>query len=130
MVVTDLDHMGLQSLIERWADEESADRRLLVILENKLSKARVVKSKDIPSHTVTMNSKVRLKKKMTGGRLVCTLVYPEEAGRRRRNLSVLSDIGMAVLGQSVGDSVEGTSGAEVFLIEAVLFQPEATALNI
>ena len=65
MVVTDLDHMGLQSLIERWADEESADRRLLVILENKLSKARVVKSKDIPSHTVTMNSKVRLKKKMT-----------------------------------------------------------------
>lgn len=94
-------------------------------LERRLAGAKRVPSAEAPAELVTMNSIVRYRLAATGARREVQLVYPQDARSRLRNrCSVLSALGLALLGTSEGDSVELGSGR--ILIEEVLHQPESS----
>lgn len=102
-------------------------------LRDELHRALVVKSTEIPSDVVTMNSRVRLRDLDSGDAVVFSLVYPSLAHRPgadapEMTVSVLAPVGTAILGYRVGDTIEWKvpAGVRRLKVEDVLFQPEAT----
>jgi regulator of nucleoside diphosphate kinase len=93
-----------------------------------LAVARVVRAEEIPPHVVTMNSHVVIEEVKTGELRDFTLVYPVDADPARRKLSVLSPVGIAVLGLAAGDETNlSTPYGEKLRIRVarILYQPEA-----
>ena len=92
-----------------------------------LSEAVVVPSADVPPTVVTLNSRVRIRTVGTGTEREVTLVRPGRADLRQGQVSVLTPVGSALLGRRAGDVVDcqAPAGRVRFLIEAVLYQPEA-----
>lgn len=67
-----------------------------------LKKARIVGSSEIPSGIVTMYAQAEIEDMAAGRRLKVVLCYPEHAEPRAGYVSVLSPIGIALLGQELG----------------------------
>lgn len=101
---------------------------LLDSLEAELNRARVVASDEIPRYVVTMNTRVQLIDTATGEKVDYTLVFPSDADLQQGKLSILSDLGVAIIGFSVGDTVECLfpDGVRRIKIGMIYFQPEAT----
>ena len=98
-------------------------------LKRRLAAATRVSSDAVAAQLVTMNSIVRYRDPATGGRAEVQVVYPQDArSRLRGRCSVLSPLGLALLGASVGDLVEDDAGAarRRLYIEEVLHQPESS----
>jgi regulator of nucleoside diphosphate kinase len=74
-------------------------------LAAELQNAVVVKPDCIPPDVVTMNSRVRFEDKSSGAIRDVTIVFPKDANRSTDKVSVLSTVGMALLGVAVGDSI-------------------------
>ena len=68
-------------------------------------KAFIVSSEDVPPDVVTINSLLRVTELGSGYTFMCSVVLPWEASIENRRLSVLSGIGVAMLGESVGQIV-------------------------
>jgi regulator of nucleoside diphosphate kinase len=96
-------------------------------LEEEIGRARVVEPAAVPADVVTMNSRVSFEDVDTGERLEMTLVYPHDADVDHGRVSVLAPVGSALLGLSVGQSVEWPvpGGKRRLRVEAVTYQPEA-----
>ena len=93
-----------------------------------LGTARMVRAEDISPHVVTMNSQVVIEEVQSGDLRDFTLVYPVDADPVRRKLSVLSPVGIAVLGLAAGDETDlSTPYGETLRIRIarILYQPEA-----
>lgn len=100
----------------------------VVDLEEELGRAVVVPPEKIPANVVTMNSKVRFRNEVTGEESEVTLVYPQEANVNEGKVSVLAPVGSALLGLSVGETIDWempNGKVRRFKIVAVLYQPEA-----
>ncbi|GAM10856.1 regulator of nucleoside diphosphate kinase [Geobacter sp. OR-1] len=125
--ITEYDVSRLEDLLELAKEFNYRDRDDLKKLEEELSVAKVVDSKDIPPNIVTMNSKFRLRDLNADKEMVLTLVFPKDANIEKGKISVVSPIGTATLGYSVGDTIEWNirSAAKKFKIEEILYQPEA-----
>ncbi|QDK38343.1 nucleoside diphosphate kinase regulator [Bdellovibrio sp. NC01] len=120
--VTDLDYQRLSSLAAQTESEAG------LALEEELSRANVIAQKDIPPTIVTMNSRVRFVDELNGTEQEMTLVYPKDANLEAGKISILAPIGVALLGLSVGQSIDwklpnGT--IKKLTVKAVSFQPEA-----
>lgn len=93
-------------------------------LQRLLETADIVAPREIPDDVVTMNSKVRLKDDQVDHDMDLSLVFPADAGRdrdiERFDVSILSPLGLSLLGRRIGDVV----GRRVH-IEGLLYQPEA-----
>ena len=96
-------------------------------LERKLRLASIVFPWNVAADVVTMNSTVRVFDAVSRAHAPLTVVYPQEAGADSGSVSVLSILGTAILGRRAGESAgPGTEhGTRRFLIEKVLYQPEA-----
>jgi regulator of nucleoside diphosphate kinase len=97
-------------------------------LESELVRANVVSREKIPKDVVTMNSRVIFENETTRERREITLVYPERADIDAGKISVLVPVGTALLGLSVGQSIDWElPGGEKqrYRIVEVPFQPEA-----
>lgn len=96
-------------------------------LVGELDRALVVAPEDVPNDVVTMNSKMRLVDVATGDAMEMSLVFPEDADPAGGTVSILAPVGTAIIGYSEGDSIDWPtpSGIRTYLIEKVLFQPEA-----
>jgi regulator of nucleoside diphosphate kinase len=92
-----------------------------------LRTARAVPPADVPRDVITMNSRFALKDLRTGGAIAYALVYPEAEAPRDGKLSVLSPMGMALLGARTGDVVRWSdeSGPATAEVLRLLYQPEA-----
>ncbi len=125
--ITEYDVSRLEDLLELAKEFNYRDRDDLKKLEEELSVAKIVDSQDIPPNIVTMNSKFRLRDLNTDKEMVLTLVFPKEANIQEGKISVVSPIGTATLGYSVGATIEWNirSAAKKFKIEEILYQPEA-----
>lgn len=101
--------------------------RTLVDLEQELSRGEVVAATDVPKGVITMHSRVRVRDIESGQDDTYILVYPPEADISEGRISVLSPLGMALLGESMGHTIEfhAPAGARKLKIEKVLYQPEA-----
>jgi len=99
----------------------------LTELSKDLSRARVVPVEELPAKVVTLNSKVELGIAILEEKSVCTLVFPGDV-TDKNTISVLSPVGMAILGYAEGDTVtwDVPSGRCSIKIQKVLYQPKAS----
>lgn len=89
--------------------EELRKRRLSLYNEEKLrlelKNARQVLRKEIPENVVAVNKSVKVKNSVTGEEFTYKLVAPDKAKRKNLTHSILSPIGVAVIGYSEGSEV-------------------------
>jgi len=124
-VLTELDHVRLATLSSRGPKATQPHSRGIDTL---LDDAHVVPSRRVGSDIVTMYSQVLVRFMEGGVRRKLTLCYPEDAEPQEGFVSVLSPVGLALLGQRVGAAVSWVSpdgGERRAEVDAILFQPEA-----
>lgn len=125
-VLTELDHVRLATLSSRGS---RARLRSSPGIDAVLDDARVVPSRRVAPDIVTMYSQVLLRFADGGMKRELTLCYPQDAEPQFGFVSVLSPVGLSLLGQQVGATVRWKSpvGIERMAeVEAILFQPEAS----
>jgi len=118
--LTDLDYSRLDRLL---------DRQFVPALADLLAHAEVESSRAIDERVVTMYSQFELLDLDTDRRQTLTICYPGDAQPLAGFISVLSPVGLSVLGLKAGDVARRQApNGEVCLsrVAAVLFQPEAT----
>lgn len=127
IVVSSLDHSRLHDLVITAKQFATASTELLDSLESELARAKVVTPDQIPPYVVTMNTCVHLTDLATGEDSKVVLVYPSDANRAKENLSILSELGVAIIGFSVGDTIPWKSpdGLRRLRVNSIDFQPEA-----
>jgi regulator of nucleoside diphosphate kinase len=125
ITVSSLDMQRLEELLETLPREALQAQQALV---DELNRAHVVEPDKVPAGLVTMNSTVRFRMEPEGKVFERTLVYPSGADGSPEKISVLAPIGSALLGLSVGDSIDWPSprdGEMTVRIVEILYQPEA-----
>jgi regulator of nucleoside diphosphate kinase len=127
ITLTFSDYIHLQDLLRSARQFGFQPSVLVDALEAELNRAEVVTSSAVPGHVFTMNTCAQLTDTSTGECSEYTLVFPGEANPQQGKLSVLSELGVALLGFSVGDAVEWESpdGPRSARIDQFSFQPEA-----
>ena len=80
-----------------------------IALMDELNRAEILPPEQIPADVVTMHSRVECEDVASGEDHVLTLVYPNEADFERGRVSVLAPVGSALLGLSVGQSIDWTT---------------------
>ncbi len=127
MYVTEHDLKHLQALIDEAAWNGARQRVELKRLADALSGRTLLPSDEVPPDVITLNSRVQLFELDTGDTLTCSLVLPQEADIARYKISVLSPVGMAMLGHRVGDIFDSPApgGTKRLEVTAIWYQPEA-----
>ena len=123
ITVTRLDMQRLEQMLHNLDDYDAAAEAL----EAELARANFVGHTDIPSDVVTMNSKAHFREESSAADYQLTLAYPAQGGIDG-NVSVLAPIGMALLGLSVGQSIDWVTPkgkALKLTLNQVAYQPEA-----
>lgn len=97
-------------------------------LAAELKRAVVIDSRCIATDIVTMNSRVRFEDQNTGERREVTIVFPHEANASTGSISVLTPVGTALLGLTVGQPIvwpfpDGTQ--HHLRVLKIISQPEA-----
>jgi regulator of nucleoside diphosphate kinase len=129
--ITNYDMERLQELLSNTKYIIEKDEKVLHKLEGKLKRAEIVFWKDIFHNVVTMNSQVRLREYDTKEEMVLDVVFPDEANPKWNHISVLTSLGTALIGRSVGDNIKWNPSAdttEQIEILEILFQPEANKM--
>ena len=118
--VTEVDKARLQSLLA-FEDGEAT-----VELEHEIERAIVVDPQHVAGDVITMNSRVVLQ--LDDEQKEVALVYPEDADERSGKLSVLSEVGAAILGYQEGDAMDWIVSERTrhIRIERVIYQPESS----
>lgn len=80
-------------------------------LVNKLTSAKLVPPARLPADVVTIGSQLSYRDEMTGRTQHVTLAWPERADISRGIVSVLTPVGVALLGLSAGDRFRWTTRA-------------------
>lgn len=96
------EHEKLTRLAEAFADRNGAASEALL---GELDRARVISDVRLPVDVVRMGSTLRYATE-TGDVRTVTLVYPGEADIAAGKVSVLTPIGAALIGLSVGQSID------------------------
>jgi len=126
MIITINDYQRLIGLIE-FASLTGKMPDIISNLYKGLVNAKMLPQANISSDVVTMNSRILLRDILNEKEADVTITYPQEADNRERKISVLSSIGVALLGRRVGDIVSWITpkGMGEFEILEVIYQPEA-----
>jgi len=119
-LLTDLDHVRLSKLMGRQSPPA---------LEELLEATDVVSPRDVPPDVVTMYTQLEVADAATGRRQKLTLCYPADAEPSTGFVSVLSPVGLGLIGTRVGTLARWRmpGGEEAAArVEQILFQPEAS----
>jgi len=125
IIVSSRDLARLEALLESPA---LSRHPAAIALSGELGRAQVLPPEQIPAGVVTMHSRVECVDELHGEPHSLTLVYPHEADVERGRVSVLAPVGSALLGLSVGQSIDwqAPGGRPLRLrVVAVHYQPEA-----
>ena len=123
IIITRADLQRLEALLDGLEEYGPAAQAL----EDELSRAQVVSHDQVPAGVVTMNSRVCCRDEGTGKEYHLVLVYPHEAGVEG-GVSILSPVGTALLGLSVGQHIDWPAPGGKLLkltLLSVDYQPEA-----
>ncbi|MEO5694748.1 MAG: nucleoside diphosphate kinase regulator [Usitatibacter sp.] len=127
-VITELDAARIRELGARLPALQNTLGPLSELMEMVAGHAHIVPSRGVPADIVTVNSTVSFRDELTGAVHRVTVVYPHEVSIPERRISILSPVGRALLGLSVGRiaAVELPDGAtrEIRILE-LHYQPEA-----
>jgi len=119
--LTELDHARLTKLLDQSPHHP--------VLEALLESTDVIRSREVPPDIVTMNSQLTLVDTQSGERRKLTLCYPQDADPASGFVSVLSPVGISLIGLRLGATAKWTlpGGAEGSArVAEILFQPEAS----
>jgi regulator of nucleoside diphosphate kinase len=100
--ITASDHARLRSLAE------AATIRMPDVadwLADELDRARIIRDERSTSGVVRMGDGVAFRDNTTGQVQTVSLVYPDEADITLKKISVLTPIGVALIGMSAGESI-------------------------
>jgi regulator of nucleoside diphosphate kinase len=120
LVITDVDFVRLSKLLDDAGEP-------IARLAEEMMRATVVPRAEVPPTVATMNSVVVYEDEQTGVRRSVRLVYPGEANVSAGAVSVLAPVGSALLGLSVGQTIEWDvpSARRRFRVVEISYQPEA-----
>lgn len=124
IIVTERDYERIDALLTGVVKELPG----IQALRDELQRAEVVLPDEIPPDVVTMNSRVRFENIATGKQAELTLVYPQDVDGNPDKVSILAPVGSALLGLSVGQTIEWQmSGGSILKLKVleVRDQPEA-----
>ena len=96
-------------------------------LRRELERAVVVSSAAVPPDVATMNSRVSYTDDCDGLTRTVSLAYPAEADAAAGKVSILEPVGLALLGLSVGQSIEWDfpdGSRRRLTLNQVQYQPE------
>jgi len=103
IIVSARDLARLEAILESPAlSRQPAAQALL----DELNRAEVLPPEQVPADVVTMHSEVECEDIASGEQHVLTLVYPNEADVEQARVSVLAPVGSALLGLSVGQTID------------------------
>ena len=124
--ITELDYTRLKKAILHARERYEADANYLDYLAFEIKKAEKIESKKIPPNVITMNSKVKLLNKKSKKETTVKIVYPKKANFKSGFVSILSPLGMALLGKEEGMEVSfsAPSGNVQMIIQEIEYQPE------
>ncbi len=124
--ISKFDKERLENLFSTLDESGCRNRTDLRELKEEVRRAQALDPKDVPPEVVTMNSRVRLRDLDSDEIVEYTLVFPKDADFEVGRISIMSAVGTAILGYSVGDVVEWTvpAGQRRLKIEALPYQPE------
>ena len=130
--ITDNDMRRLRELIMVARQFKKEEERYLQELEAELNRATIIKSQDVPPDVITMNAEVHLRDLNMKEEITYTLVFPDQADASQGRVSILAPIGTALLGYSVGDTIEWKvpAGVAKLKVEKIIYQPEANGKDI
>lgn len=130
--ISDNDMKKLRKLIFEARQFRREEEKYLLELETELNRGEVVRAHDIPANVITMNSEVHLRDLNTEEEITYRLVFPDHANASQGRISILAPVGMALLGYSVGDTIEWEipAGIAKLKVEKILYQPEANGRDI
>ena len=123
IVLSRFDQDRLERLLDKVGPRPDLDA-----LREEIERAEIVEPEAVPKNVVTMNSVVRFVDEESGRESEVKLVFPGHADVEVSRISVLAPIGSALLGLSVGDSIDWPlpKGHKRRLrVVAVTYQPEA-----
>lgn len=106
ITLTAIDHERLTQLATAATDtfpEVAAE------LADELARARVLAKGRHLDDTVRMGSEVLFRDEMTGRETTVTLVYPQDADIAQGRISILTPVGTALIGLSIGQSINWTT---------------------
>ena len=113
---------GVYDLIKDHIRREKSTPKEQEILKLQLKNAKQLTRKNLPLDVVTVDARVTIKNLLTNEEEVYTLVAPDRAKRRNSTESILSTIGLALVGCRVGDEVywdfeEGMKKMQILKVE-------------
>jgi regulator of nucleoside diphosphate kinase len=123
IVLSRFDQERLEKLLAKVGARPDLDA-----LRAEIDRAEVVEPEQIPPNRVTMNSRVRFVDEKSKDEHEITLVFPAHADVEKNRISVLAPVGSALLGISVGDTIEWplpNGRSRRLRVVAVTYQPEA-----
>lgn len=125
LTITGRDKRHLERMIDQ-IKQSGKKEEMLESLVNELKQATIVDSEAVSPKVVTMNSLVSVVDLETFERLQYKLVYPDQ-DNGSNTVSILSSIGLGMLGHQVGDEVElkKSTGSNRVRIARVDYQPDA-----
>lgn len=103
ITVSSRDLARLEALLESPAGRAAAGAEALAA---ELLRANVVAPEDMPADVVAMDSTVDCIDELSGESHALTLVWPRDADADAGKVSVLAPVGSALLGLSVGQSID------------------------
>ncbi|HEX7982900.1 MAG TPA: nucleoside diphosphate kinase regulator [Duganella sp.] len=103
IIVSSLDAERLEILLDALPPAEAATHDGLL---DELGRAEIVAPTDVPPGVVTMNSTVRFEIDTPREQLRLTLAYPRDMAGTADAISILTPVGTALLGLSVGDAID------------------------
>jgi regulator of nucleoside diphosphate kinase len=126
--ITKYDYLRIKELIdvaqmfEPGSLEESLKR-----LNTALDSSKIVNSEEVPSDVITMNSKIKYINMETGKSNIMQLVFPADISKFENAVSILSPLGIEVLGQWKGSNIEVKQDGKIkkYRLDEILYQPES-----
>jgi regulator of nucleoside diphosphate kinase len=112
---------GIYDLLKDHLRRRKLSRYNEAKLELELKHARQVLRNELPADVVTVDTYVKVKEMESGKEFTYKLVAPAKARRKHNTLSILSPIGVAILGYTKGAIVqwEMPEGIKKYQIEDV-----------
>lgn len=121
------DLQSLQDLFSRYKHKDQFDLKMTSDLKSEIRRAKVIDPNHVPSNIVTLNSNIEIEDIDTGDRITFSIVLPEYANLDENKFSILTPIGISVIGYQLGDEIiwEVPKGKKRFRIIKIVYQPES-----
>ncbi|MGL5574643.1 MAG: GreA/GreB family elongation factor [Sarcina sp.] len=103
---------------EACANYRENDNRIQYLM-TMISTATVIDEADLDKSTLTINSKARVKFVEDGDEEIITLVTTMDLDPENMMISIESDLGKALIGKTVGDTVEVVAPGDNYTIEVL-----------